>query len=313
MCVNTKGGLRLKQPDVNKKGLVPDLKKSDWKQLLRCYATITVGCLIFSLSFDWFFAPNVVGVGGVTGLSQIIHHLFPKLTIGTLEILLNIPLFVAGWIFIGFHLLASSVFSMLVTSVSIDLFAALISFQPMDPMLASIVGGAMMGLGMGIVFIEGATTGGSDIIARLLKLKLPWLPVGNLILVPDFMILSLVALTFHKVEAALYGLIALYVSSKVLDLVLYGMDTSKVAYIITDNWQETSDAILSLERGVTILHAQGAFTGNEKRVLMVAFKQKEIVEIRKTVHAADPNAFCIVCDTHEVLGEGFGEFQKENI
>lgn len=303
----------MKQPDISRKTLVPNLKKPDWKQLFRCYAIITVGCLIFSLSFDWFFAPNMVGVGGVTGLSQIIHHLFPGMTIGTLEILLNIPLFVAGWIFIGFHLLASSLFSMLVTSVTIDLFAALIPFQSMDPMLASIVGGAMMGLGMGIVFIEGATTGGSDIIARLLKLKLPWLPVGNLILVPDFIILSLVALTFHKVTAALYGLIALYVSSKVLDLVLYGMDTSKVAYIITENWQETSNAILSMERGVTILHAQGAFTGNEKRVLMVAFKQKEIVLIRKTVQAADPNAFCIVCDAHEVLGEGFGEFQQENI
>lgn len=303
----------MKRPDVNKKRLVPALKKTDWKQLLRCYATIAIGCLIFSLSFDWFFAPNLVGVGGVTGLSQIINHLFPKLTIGMLEILLNIPLFISGWIFIGFHLLASSLFSMLVTSVTIDLFAAMIPFQSMDPMLASVVGGAMMGLGMGIVFAEGATTGGSDIVARLLKLKLPWLPVGNLIMVPDFIILSLVALTFHKVEAALYGLIALFVSSKVLDLVLYGMDTSKVAYVITDNWREISDAILSLERGVTILHAEGAFTGNEKRVLMVAFKQKEIVQIRKTVHEADPAAFCIVCDAHEVLGEGFGEFQQENI
>lgn len=303
----------MKQPNMNKMSFVPALKKPDWKEILRCYSVITVGCLIFSLSFDWFFAPNAVGVGGVTGLSQIIHHLFPKLTIGTLEILLNIPLFVAGWIFIGFHLLASSLFSMLVTSVTIDIFAALITFPSMDPMLASMVGGAMMGLGMGIVFVEGATTGGSDIVARLLKLKLPWLPVGKLILLPDFIILTLVALTFRKMEAALYGLIALYVSSKVLDLVLYGMDTSKVAYIITDCWQETCDAILSMERGVTILHAQGAFTGNEKRVLMVAFKQKEIVEIRKTVSAADPRAFCIVCDAHEVLGEGFGEFQKENI
>lgn len=292
---------------------MPALKRPNFRQLLRCYGIITVGCLIFSLSFDWFFAPNQVGVGGVTGLAQIINFIFPKLTIGTLEIVLNIPLFILGWIFIGFHLLASSLFSMLVTSVTIDLFAALIDFPPMDSMLACLCGGVIMGISMGIVFSQGATTGGSDIVARLMKLKWPWFPIGKLIVLPDFLILSLVALTFHKVEAALYGLVALYVSAKVMDWVLYGMDTSKVAYVITDKWKEISDAILAQNRGVTILHAEGAFSGSAKRVLMVAFKQKEIVQIRKIVSDIDSKAFCIVCDAHEVLGEGFGAYQKENI
>ena len=178
-------------------------------------------------------------------------------------------------------------------------------------MLASICGGAMMGAGLGIVFSQGATTGGTDIVARLLKLKFPWLPMGKLILIPDGVVLALTAIAFQRLETALYGAVALYVSGKVMDTVLYGLNASKVAYIISNHWQKISDAILAYDRGVTILNATGAYSGSEKHVLMVAFRQREIVEIKEIVHQADPAAFLIVCDAHDVLGEGFGEYQKE--
>ena len=155
--------------------------------------------------------------------------------------------------------------------------------------------------------------GGTDVVARLLKLKFPWLPIGNLVLIPDFVILSLAALVFGRVEAALYGLISLFVQAKVMDTVLYGMDTSKVAYIVTDRWKQVSDAILAMERGVTFLRGEGAFSGAEKHILMVAFKQKEIVQIKQLVHETDPRAFLIVVDARDVLGEGFGEYQKDEI
>lgn len=282
-------------------------------QYLKSYTVITVGSLIFAVAFDWFFVPNQVGMGGVTGLAQVVNALVPAAPVGVLVILLNVPLFLAGWKFIGWHMLASSLFSMAVSSVAIDGVAALHTFVPMDPMLACLCGGAVMGLGLGMVFSQGATTGGTDVVARLLKLKFPWLPMGKLILIPDFVVLMLVALAFGREEAALYGLVGLFVSAKVMDTVLYGMDTSKVAYIISDNWRDLTAAILALDRGITILRAEGAFTGREKRVLMVAFKQKEIVQIKRTVHATDPAAFFIVCDAHEVLGEGFGEYGREEI
>ena len=250
-------------------------------------------------------------MGGITGLAQAINVLLPVLPVGILTILLNIPLFLAGWRFIGFHLLSSSLFAMAVSSLAMDGIALFYTFPPMDSMLAAVCGGAMMGTGLGIVFSQGATTGGTDIVARLLKLKFPWLPMGKLILIPDGVVLALTAIAFQRLETALYGAVALYVSSKVMDTVLYGLNASKVAYIISNHWQKISDAILAYDRGVTILNATGAYSGSEKHVLMVAFRQREIVEIKEIVHEADPAAFLIVCDAHDVLGEGFGEYQKE--
>lgn len=279
----------------------------------KSYGMMALGCVIFALGFDWFFVPNQVGVGGLTGLAQVINLLLPWASVGVVTAILNIPLFLLGWRLIGGHLLVSSLFSMAVSSLAIDGIALLYTFPPMDPMLASVCGGATIGLGLGIVFAQGATTGGTDIVARLLKLKFPWLPMGKLVLFPDFVVLTMVAFAFSSLNPALYGLVALFVSTKVMDTVLYGMDQSKVAYIITERWREISDAILDINRGVTILTAEGAYTGEEKRVLMAAFKQREIVDIKRLVHNTDPDAFLIVCDARDVLGEGFGEYKKEEI
>ena len=235
------------------------------------------------------------------------------LPVGVLTIVINVPLFLAGWRLLGGHLLVSSLFAMAVSSVAIDVIAWLVAFQPMDPMLASLCGGAGMGFGLGLVFSQGATSGGTDIIGKLLKLKFPWLPTGKLVMVPDMAVVVLAALVFGTVNAALYGLIQMYLLAKVMDGVLYGWDTSRVAYIITDHWEEAVRGLLDMERGVTLLQGQGAYTGAEKQVLLVAFKQKEIVPIKRMLREIDPQAFFIVCDAHEVLGEGFGDYQKEEI
>lgn len=281
------------------------------KRFLKSYSIITLGSLVFALAFDWFYAPNQVAMGGVTGIAQVINALVPQLSVGLLTIVINIPLFFAGWRLIGAHLLLSSLFSMAVSSLAIDLIAAFWAFAPMDPMLACLCGSAMMGAGFGLVFSQGATTGGTDIVARLLKL--PWLPMGKLLLVPDGVVLALAALTFGRIDAALYGAVGLFVSTRVMDAVLYGPNTAKVAYIISDSWEEISAALLGQDRGVTILQGQGAYTHHEKQVLLIAFRQKEIVQIKRIVHEADPRAFFIVCNAHEVLGEGFVEYQKEEI
>ena len=284
------------------------------KQFIKSYAAIALGSLIFALGFDWFFAPNQIAMGGVTGLAQVINVLIPALPVGILTIILNIPLFLAGWKLIGFHLLASSLFSMAVSSVAIDVIAAWYTFPPMDPLLACLCGGAVMGAGFGLVFAQGATTGGTDIVAKLLKLRFPWLPMGKLLLVPDGVVLALAAITFGQLETALYGAVALVVMAKVMDAVLYGTDASKVAIIVSDCWREIADVLLrEQDRGVTILRGQGAYTGAEKQVLMVAFPQKEIVQLKRTIRDLDSSAFLIVCNAHEVLGEGFGDYHKEEL
>ena len=282
------------------------------KQYLKSYAVITLGSVIYALSFDWFVAPNQFAMGGVTGLAQILHYWFPTLTVGAASALMNVPLFLIGWKKIGGHLLVSSLYAMVVSSAAIDGLNLLVDFQPMDPILAALFGGGVMGVGLGLVFAQGATTGGTDIVAKLLKLKWPWLPIGKLVVVPDTAVMLLVALTFGQLSAMLYGFIKLYTCSRAMDAVLYGAVDSRVAYIISDRWKDLSQTLLQ-RRGVTILQGQGAYTGAEKQVLMIAFKQKEIVDLKRRVYELDPKAFLIVCDARDVLGNGFSPYRRDEI
>lgn len=282
-------------------------------QKVRSCGIITLGAVIYALAFDWFVAPNQIAMGGVTGLAQIVNALVPVLPVGVLSILVNVPLFLAGWRLLGGRLLVSSLYAMAVSSLAIDVIAWMHTFPPMDPILATLYGGAGMGVGLGLVFSQGATTGGTDIIGKLLKLKFPWLPIGKLVMIPDMVVVILAAVVFGTVNAALYGLIQMYLLSKVMDMILYGWDTSRVAYIITDRWKETVQGLLDMNRGVTLLQGKGAYTGAEKQVLLVAFRQREIVPIKRMLREIDPKAFFIVCDAHEILGEGFGDYQKEEI
>ena len=282
-------------------------------QKVRSCGIITLGAVIYALAFDWFVAPNQIAMGGVTGLAQIVNALVPVLPVGVLSILVNVPLFLAGWRLLGGRLLVSSLYAVAVSSLAIDVIAWMHTFPPMDPILATLYGGAGMGVGLGLVFSQGATTGGTDIIGKLLKLKFPWLPIGKLVMIPDMVVVILAAVVFGTVNAALYGLIQMYLLSKVMDMILYGWDTSRVAYIITDRWEETVQGLLDMNRGVTLLQGKGAYTGAEKQVLLVAFRQREIVPIKRMLREIDPKAFFIVCDAHEILGEGFGDYQKEEI
>ena len=290
------------------------MTKTTFSRMVRDYAWITLGAVLYSLSFDWFYVPNQIGFGGLTALGMILNHLSPAIPIGTVVLVLNIPIFILGWKFLGGHTLVSSLFAMAATSVLVDLIAAAYTFPPMDPMLAAVFGGVMLGVSLGMIFSKGATTGGTDLIARLLKLPFAWLPVGKLLMAVDLSMLLAVSIAFRSMESAMYGIISLYISTLVMDGVLYGMDRSKVAYIVTARPQEVAAEIdRQMDRGATFLHGEGSFSREEKLVLMCAFKQKQIVPLKALVHELDPEAFLIVCDAHEVLGQGFRRYQKNDI
>ena len=289
-------------------------KALPWLTSLKLYGWITAAALVYAVGFDGFYAPNRIGFGGVTGVGQVLHALFPVLPVGGVALVLNLPLFFLGWRLLGGRLLVSSLFAMTLSSLLVDLLALLIPFQPLDPMLAAVCGGAMVGLALGIIFTQGATTGGTDLAARLLKLKLPWLSLGKLLLFLDLAVIALSALVFGSLRTALYGVISQTVSAFVADTVLYGLDSAKVAYIISDRFQAVCSAIArDLERGVTILHGEGGWSGADKRVLLVAFKQRQIVSLKRAVKETDPDAFLIVCDAHEVMGNGFRRYQRHDI
>ena len=288
--------------------------KSKAVKTLWSYLIIVGASLIYAVGFNWCYVPNDIAFGGITGVGQIVNFLLPWAPTGTVVIVLNIPLSLLGWRLLGGHLLISSLFAMAVSSVFIDLIDSLYQFPPMDPLLACIFGGVLLGLSLGLVFQQGATTGGTDLLARLIKLKLSWLPMGKLLLAVDLVVIVAVSVVFQNLFSALYGLVSLYISSLVMDGVLYGMDQAKVAYIISNHPKEISDTIVrELDRGVTILHGMGAYSGADKEVLMCAFKQRQIVALKRVVKEIDPSAFLIVCEAHEVLGEGFREYKQNDL
>lgn len=274
----------------------------------RPYLWITLASAVFALGFDWCYVPNQITLGGMTGLGQIIHAIVPAIPVGSAVIALNLPLFLLGWRLLGWKLLASSLFATAATSLGVDLLAACYSFPPMDPMLASVFGGALIGLSLGMVFLQGATTGGTDLIARLLKLRFGHLPMGTLVMAVDLVVIALAALAFHSLSSALYGLVSLYISSLVIDRVLYGLDNAKVAYIISDRHEELTRRLLELDRGVTLLQGKGAYSGRDKQVILCACARTQIIPVKRAVREIDPDAFVIVCDAHEILGEGFGVY-----
>ena len=278
------------------------------------FVWITLASVVYAVGFNWCYVPNTIGFGGVTGMAQIIHTLLPWAPIGTVAIILNIPLFLLGWRLLGGRLLISSLFAMAAGSIFIDLLDSLYQFPPMDPILACIFGGLLVGGSLGVILQQNATTGGTDLIARLLKLPFPWLPVSKLLLFIDLFVITLSAVVFKSLNSALYGIISLYVTTLTIDIILYGTDRAKVAYIISSQPDRIANAILhDIDRGVTILRGQGAWSGEEKQVLMVAFKQRQIVALKRVVQQYDPAAFLIVCEAHEVLGDGFREHKQSEL
>ena len=281
------------------------------KKEAKSYVFIVLGALIHAVAFNMFLGPNQIPMGGLSGLAQIINFLVPVLPVGTMNMLMNIPLLLLSGKLLGRRMLISSVVAVATSSVAIDAIAAPHTFVPMDPFLSAIFGGAMMGLGLGLISAQDATLGGTSTLARLIKIKYPWLSTGSLVMGSDVVILVLAVIAFGKLEAALYGTIALLALEMIMDKVLYGMDPSKVAYIVSGKAQEIAQILMKeQERGVTILRGEGAYTGDEKKILMVAFRQRDIVQIKRTVHALDNKAFMVVVDASTVLGGGFDDYEK---
>ena len=283
------------------------------KEMLKSYAVITLGCALYALAFNWFYAPNAFTVGGFTGVAQIIHFFAPALPVGVLIIAMNLPLYALGLRRFGFRFLCKSLYAMALSSVLIDVLAALHTFAPLDPLLACLYGGVLMGLATGALFREEATTGGTELASWLVKEKLEHLSIGKICLALDLAVILLYAAVFRSLLNALYGGVALYVTTTVLDLVVYGGNTGKLAYIISEREQEITAALLRRDMGVTRLAATGAYTNAERPVLLAAVRRREIVATKRLIKEIDPDAFFILCEAQEVLGEGFGEYKPNGV
>lgn len=289
------------------------MKKESVREQMRSYVIITLACVLYALSFNWFYAPNDFTVGGFTGISQIINFFVPVLPIGTMVIVLNVPLFVVGLKKFGFAFLCKSIYTMALSSVLIDVVDVIHQFSPMDPLLACLYGGVTLGVASGLIFREEATTGGSELGAWIVRSHVERLSIGNICLGIDLTIILIYAAVFKSLNNALYGALALYITTKVLDLVVYGQNTAKLAYIISDKYEEIMQEMIARDMGATLLNGKGIYTGSERPLLLCAVRNKEVVSIKRFIKELDPDAFFIVCDASEVLGEGFGVYNPKGL
>lgn len=274
----------------------------DWKN----YLAILLGALVFALSLNYFIIANQLAEGGVTGVSLIIHYLtgFP---VGLAILGLNIPIFALGWRELGRTFAFRTVLGVAAVSVFVDVTVPLLKlFQPppSDLLLVALFGGAASGLGLGLIFRAGGSTGGVDIVAQIAHHRYG-VSIGRVMFTFDAVVLTAFGLLFNR-NAALYSLVAMFVASRVIDSVQEGAYTAKAVTIISDNPQPIVRRITSeLERGVTLLKGEGGFTGSPKEVLYCVVNRNEMARLKTIVHSEDPRAFVIVSDAREVLGEGF--------
>ena len=287
------------------------MPKHSAKEIVREWAYIVGGAACYAVGYCFFFYPNSGVPGGVTGVSTIVNFLTGA-PVGVLSIVLNIPLFAFAWRHFGLRFMLMSGAGMALTYIFIDGFNLLGFAATHDPLLACTIGAALNGTGLGLVYRSGATTGGTDIIAKVLRQKYPYINFGTFIMALNVVIISAYALIFRRLDAAFYAVIAMFVVSRAIDTVLYGLDTSKVCYLISNKSAELDEAITAtMHRGVTKLRGEGGYTGEEREVLMCVIKKRQITDIRKLVKAIDPNAFFIVTDAKDVFGNGFGNINEE--
>ena len=281
------------------------MKRDTWKTIWQMGWKITLGCAVFALGFDLFLEPNDLNVGGMSGLAMVARKLLGFGSIGVLTAMLNVPLFLLGAKKLGKKFLFGSLAGMLLSSMFIDLFAG-IPKPGTEILLDSLYGGLFVGAGLGLVFLAGATTGGSDIAAKLLRRRFRSASLGKVMLVIDLAIITLTGIVFQDLSKTLYSALPLAVSSLVMDQLLYGLDHSTVALIISERYEQVSKAIeIRLDRGATVLDGSGSYTGKPRPVLMSAVRQRELPEVKAIVREIDPDAFVILLPAHQVLGEGF--------
>lgn len=280
-------------------------QKGLWKRTALDGLFYLLGSVLYALSVNIFTAPNQIAPGGVTGVATLFNFAW-GLPIGTMILIINLPLLLASWFRLGKAFTVRTLIVTVLSSVVIDTTASFLPPFQGDRMLVALFGGVLAGAGLGLIYMRGATTGGTEVVARLLERKFRYIPIGRLILLVDALVVAASALVYRNVESALYAMVLIFVSTSLMDALVYGGDKGKMLLIMSKKEREIADEVLDrMERGVTLLNATGAYTGGQRRVLLCAVRRSEMYQLRSIVMDIDPGAFMIVVSTDEVLGEGF--------
>lgn len=288
------------------------INKKSKTELLKKYIIITVAAFIYAVGVSLFTDPNNMAPGGVTGIAIILSRLLPIST-GTWILLLNIPILLyAVWKF-GFGLTVSSIYATILISVFTNILAVF-EAATHDILLAALSGGVLSAVAIGVIFRVGATTGGMDIIVKAIRLKVPHLKTGKIFFISDAVIVTMSGILFHDINAALYAAISVACASFVMDIVLYGRDEAKLLYIISGKPEQITERILAdLDVGVTYINGRGAYSGNDKKVIMCAMKKTVSPRVEEIVKEEDPEAFMIITSATEIFGEGYKSYYSERM
>lgn len=275
------------------------------KVLLLDMLFFAVGSFVYSVAIIVFLSANKISPGGVTGVATALNYLF-DLPIGTTVFVLNIPLLLLGFLKFGKAFILKTAITTAIVSVLLDICEIYLPRLSIDLILASVFGGSLMGLGVSLVMLRGSTTGGVDIIAKLINKRYPYLSVGRIMLFTDAVVVIISAYVYKNTQSALYSIITLYASSKIMDLMLYGADKGKIVYVISNKTQDIVSGILNeINRGVTVIDVTGGYRGEKKQMIMCTVRRNEVHAVYKYVRNTDNNAFVVVAEAGEIFGEGF--------
>lgn len=281
---------------------------ADLKIVLIDFFGILVGSVILAVGINMFMVPNMLAPGGISGLGIVLFHLF-KLPVGLTIIILNIPLFIAGYLLLGPRVVLQSLLGTFLFSLAVEITAPFLPAATDDLLLASVYGGVVMGVGVGLVFRFRGSTGGTGLLSLILA-KTSGISPGQAMLWGDLVVLALAVFVFGS-EAAMYAALALFVSIKVIDAILEGLGMAKSAIIITCRGAEINERLLyELGRGVTRLEGQGGYTGKDREVLICVITRQQTASLKAIIHQVDPDAFVIIGNATEVHGEGFKSMQQ---
>lgn len=279
------------------------------REIMIAYAQIVIGSVIGAAAYPTFLIPNSIAPGGLTGVATILNHL-AGWPVGITALILNIPLFLIGYRTMG----KVFAFRSLVATALFTILIDILPLQPVsqDPLLGTLFGGVVMGIGLGLILRGGATTGGSDMIARMVHRRFNFISVGMFLFAVDFMVV-LAAAVFIGGTEALYAMINIYVCGRVIDAVMVGFGGNKACFVMTDAWQKVTSRVLNeIERGCTLLEARGAYSGTSRPVVMCVMSRQEMTTLKRIVQEEDEKAFMIITDAHEALGEGFSRLDGKD-
>lgn len=278
------------------------------KSWVRNYLGVILGVILEAIALNMFLIPNKIAAGGVSGLATVLYYLF-NWPVGVIMLLFNIPLFIAGVKILGTRYGINTLFGAAALSVAIDMTAPFTPVLTSDLLLSSLYGGVLAGIGMGLIFRFKGNTAGTALAAAIIN-RLFGISVGQSLLLADFFVIAFAGVAFKSAELALYGLISLYVTAQIVDLVQEGPSTAKAFWIMSSKSEEVSSAILQdLDRGVTFFQGKGGYTGQQRDMLLCVVDTSEVTRLKDLIRKIDQRAFVIVSDAHEVLGEGFTQMK----